>query len=105
MNPELYICACGSAEHQLIVTKDEDFIYFQVHLAILPWWRRVLHAIPYVLGYRCKHGDFDEIVFDPDSAHKLGATLVSFRRKDDGTTRVGTIEHPASRVEQSFDGL
>lgn len=99
MNPELFLCECGSAEHQLIVTKDNEFIYFQFHLAMLPWWRRLVLGVKYILGYRSKYGDFDEIVFNPESAHRLGATLLSLRNAKNGTTRVGTIEHPPSRAE------
>ena len=101
MNPELFICYCGNVEHQLIVTKDEDFLYFQVHLAMLPWWKRIYVGVRYIFGYRSSCGDFDDIIFDDCSAHKLGATLLSFRSQSYGATGVEQIKCTEAGTEQS----
>lgn len=100
MNPELFLCECSSAEHQLIVTKDNDYVYFQLHLAMLPWWKRLILGVKYIFGYRSKYGDFDEIIFNPETARKLGATLVSIRSVSHGTTRVGPTERHETGTQQ-----
>ena len=61
-----------------MITADDEDLFIEVHLAPLPFWRRVRQAVKYVLGHRSKWGDFDEIVLTPDVALSLGDQLVSW---------------------------
>ena len=72
----LFICACNDAEHQLIFSyfEDDDYpeVYTSVHLnPERKWYKRIIHALKYVFGYRCKYGDFDEFIFKPKDYSKL----------------------------------
>lgn len=61
---EHIICACGDVEHQIIfrTIDDDDDVYMSVHLAPLPFHKRLIHAIKYIFGHRSKYGDFDEVI-------------------------------------------
>lgn len=65
-NEEILICACHSTEHQIVIQKDDKdkVIYCSIHLAPLPWYKRIVNGVKYIFGYRCKYGDFDEFLFD-----------------------------------------
>lgn len=71
---KLFICACNSVEHQLIISyfADEKEVYCSIHLKpehnIL---KRIWKAIKYILGHRSIYGNFDEFIFNSDDADSL----------------------------------
>lgn len=72
MKTTLY-CACSSNEHQISLESDEwegkKDLYLAIHLSqSQPWYKRIVQAIKYVFGYRCKYGNFDEFIFTTDTA-------------------------------------
>jgi hypothetical protein len=73
MNDNLFICNCGSVEHQFIVRLDDewDFVYVSIHLSPHPLHKRLINAIKYIFGHRSKYGDFDEIILNEDDTKKL----------------------------------
>lgn len=81
-NETLLICNCGSNEHQIIVTKEYyetyPYLFLTIHLAKIPWYKRIIHAVKYAFGYRCTFGDFDEFEFNVDTACKFIDALHSF---------------------------
>jgi len=78
MKRTLYTCRCHSLEHRFVVSADDEDFFIEVHLAPLPFLRRVKNAVRYVFGKRCKYGDFEEIVLSPASAVALGDTLIEW---------------------------
>ena len=66
MTDEILICACSSDEHQIVIHKDEEdkLIYCSIHLVTLPFWQRLLSAIKHLFGYKCKYGNFEEIILN-----------------------------------------
>ena len=78
MKRTLFICRCGSLEHIFVVTADEEDLFIEVHLSPLPFVERVKHAIQYLFGYRSRWGDFDEILLDPETALRLGDSIVKW---------------------------
>ena len=73
-NEILLLCDCSSAEHQLIVSWDNDDkeVYVRVHLSKRHgFWRRIWHAVKYVLGYKCRYGAFDEVILRKEDANNL----------------------------------
>lgn len=100
MEPNLFLCACHSPEHQLLVTCDEGFVYLEVHLAKLPLRKRIAHAFRYVFGYRSQFGDFDEILLNEETAHKLGSLLTKFRSTTYGEAGMETVGCDESRTGQ-----
>ena len=78
MKRTLYTCKCFSLEHSLFVCADEEDLFVEVHLAPLPFWRRVGNAVRYILGKRSPYGDFEEIVLGPEDALDLGDRLVEW---------------------------
>lgn len=84
MEQEVFICTCTSLEHQFAISylpgdKDKDLLpnlFLSVHLSsCLPWYKRVWQGIKYVLGYRCKYGDFDEVWFQNEDVWRLKSIL------------------------------
>ncbi len=78
MKRTLYTCRCSSLEHIFVVSADDEDFFIEVHLAPLPFWRRMGNAIRYVLGKRCKYGDFDVVLLSPSDAVSLGDTLIDW---------------------------
>lgn len=82
MRRKIFSCACGSIEHQLVVTYfDDDPIeapvcYLEMHLKHLPFWHRVGYAIRYVLGKQSDTGAFAEVILDAPTALGLGDVLI-----------------------------
>ncbi len=72
---DVLVCACSSAEHQVILNYFKDdtdpFVYVHIHLATLPFWDRVKNALKYIVGYKCRYGAFEEIVLGPEHVSKL----------------------------------
>lgn len=73
---DLFICACHSVEHQLIMSysTDDDFkeVYCSVHLKPeRNIFKRIWYALKYIFGHRSIYGDFDEFIFKPEDANKL----------------------------------
>ena len=78
MEQRLFVCKCGSLEHQFVITTDDDYAYIGIHLSPLPFWQRVKHSVGYLFGRRCRYGDFEEITMDPIMALTLGDYLLSW---------------------------
>ena len=78
MKRTLYTCRCESLEHIFVVSADEEDFFIEVHLAPLPFWERVKNAVHYVLGKRCKYGDFDTVLLTPAMAVDLGDKLIEW---------------------------
>lgn len=76
MKQTLFVCKCGSLQHLFIVTAEEEDLYIETHLAPLPFFKRLKHAVRYLFGYRSKYGDFEETVLDARSALDLGDYLI-----------------------------
>ena len=77
----LFVCDCGDAEHQFIVsyfpddTDLDDFTYIHIHLSRLPFWQRVMHGIRYILGRQSRFGAFGEILLTPAECERLASIL------------------------------
>ena len=71
---ELIICDCSSTEHQLIFQGDFEeprMCYVEIHLCKLPFWKRLWHGIKYICGYRCKYGEFEEVILTSEHVEEL----------------------------------
>lgn len=73
---ELLVCQCSSMEHLItIVYWDDDEpkeVYVNIHLVNeRNIFKRIVNAIKYVFGYKCKYGDFDEFILRKEDADKL----------------------------------
>lgn len=72
---DIFVCKCSSIEHQIVFEKfedrDEKILYATIHLVKLNFWKRLLYAIKYLFGYKCKCGAFEEFMFRPEDADKL----------------------------------
>lgn len=67
-------CSCGVPEHQLELLHDVDWndeVTVFVHLTPFPWYARIIPAIKYLFGYRCRYGCFDEVVLDIDEVDRV----------------------------------
>jgi hypothetical protein len=63
MDHQILICSCGSPQHQLILSTDndpgeEEDVYLNIHLCKKSLWARV----KYLLGYQSVFGAFEEVV-------------------------------------------
>jgi hypothetical protein len=91
MKQILFVCRCASLEHLFVVSAEEEDLFIETHLAPLPFFERLKHAVRYLFGYRSKYGDFDEIVLDARTALDLGDYLVRWAEGD-------TYEFPTNDV-------
>lgn len=71
------ICSCGSTEHDIIITRNEnkdydDNVYLSIHLVNeRNIFKRIKYAIKYIFGYKSKYGCFDEIILDKRHYEKI----------------------------------
>jgi hypothetical protein len=78
---EILLCECHSDEHQMLIFYNEEeyengqkynICYAHVHLSTYEsFWKRVVHGIKFMFGYKSKYGAWDEFIFDPKDADKL----------------------------------
>lgn len=76
---EIIVCDCGSLEHQMVIQAtnwgdddpDSRYVYVDMYLAHLPFWKRLWYGIKYICGYKCKYGAFEEIILKPEDAYKF----------------------------------
>jgi hypothetical protein len=70
---EVVTCACTSPEHIILLTGYPEYhtVYCNIHLNKLPFFKRVIHAIKYIFGYRCRYGDFEEFLITENNKDKI----------------------------------
>lgn len=73
---KLFICACNSIEHQLVIQyfadEKDSGVYCSVHLKPeFNVFKRIWKATKYIFGHRSVYGDFDEFIFKPEDADSL----------------------------------
>jgi len=76
MKDEIIICECSSAEHQMVLHFDDDKdlgrqVFVEIHLVPLVWYKRLWHGIKYIFGYKCKYGNFEEVILSPKHARQV----------------------------------
>jgi hypothetical protein len=84
----LLICECGSSEHQIIIIKDEEFkermIYLQIHLKTYKnFIKRIWIAIKYIFGYKCKCGNWSDIIITANNYQPLKDAIEFLDNKSD----------------------
>ena len=56
-------CECHSFEHQFtLMYDDEGYFYLVTHLSAHGFFHRLKVALRFVLGYRSRYGDWDEVI-------------------------------------------
>ncbi len=73
---KLFICACHSVEHQIVMSyfpdEDDKEVYCSIHLKTESnIFKRIWTAIKYIFGHRSIFGDFDSFIFKPEDADSL----------------------------------
>jgi len=84
MTSHYFDCACGSSEHTLrfVLDSDNNTIYTLVFLnQYRGFWKRLLVAIKYLFGYKCKYGHWDEWILKPEDVTEI--TLLLNKIKND----------------------
>lgn len=76
MKDEIIICDCASAEHQLVLRFDDDKdsgrqVFVEMHLVPLVWYKRLWLGIKYIFGYKCKYGNFEEVILSSKHARQV----------------------------------
>ena len=67
METKILNCECLTAEHQILIRFTEDEIgktvYLEPHLVTHNnFFKRVIVGFSYMFGYKCKYGNWDELV-------------------------------------------
>ena len=78
MKRTLYTCACHSIEHMFVMSHDDKDVFFEIHLASLPFFSRLVNAVRYLFGRKAPWGDFEEIVVSKFDALMLSQELLDF---------------------------
>lgn len=75
VNTDLLICACATADHQVIFRYDTDdsdkMVYCTIHLSKLPFLKRLKCAFMYLMGYQSRYGAFEEVILDQTHVKQL----------------------------------
>jgi hypothetical protein len=89
----LYIeCGCGSLEHnlQFRAFNDDREIYCHTFLSHRKFRDRIIPALKYIFGYKCKYGHFEEIILDVNSQMQIMTFIRSHLTEMDKRTPVKT---------------
>jgi hypothetical protein len=87
MQQKFIICACNSLDHTLLVWKDEDLVWLEVHLVTHhKFFSRLWYGIRYAFGYKSRFGCWDEFLFDEENLQELKSFL---KTKKDGKKEQG----------------
>ncbi len=87
MEKELFVrCICGSLDHQLVMSWDpsEDepqwqMLYIEIYLvSYQSFFQRLWRAVRYVFGYKCRYGNWDEMLVSPAKAVEMRQLLDKF---------------------------
>ena len=88
MKNTLFVCLCGSIDHQLVISSFDDELdnnlYFYVHLNKNTFLNRVKYAIKYIFGHQSDYGAFDEILLGREKQIQLVKNINSNLEKTNG---------------------
>lgn len=72
-NDVILICECHSIDHQIRFDhdKDDNEIYVSIHLVTSNFFKRLIHGIKYIFGFKSVYGDFDSFIFKKEHADVL----------------------------------
>ena len=86
-NQDLLICECASVEHQLIIRyfkeDTEDDVYVEVHLAKVPFLKRLAYAIKYLFGHQSRYGAFAEFIMNANHVEPLTKVIDHIKMVED----------------------
>ena len=73
---ELFICSCGSMEHQAFMWRDDSYedepLYLEIHLTTYrSFWQRLKYGLKYAFGYKSQFGAWDELIMDKGDKERL----------------------------------
>lgn len=88
MKPQYFECTCSDGHHTLRMSKDDEFLYIEVHLTKLSFFKRLQYAFWYVLGRQSKFGAFEETLLDATTRKALSAFLQQDIQPIEGATNV-----------------
>jgi hypothetical protein len=79
MKYDYFECDCQSPEHRLVFIdtndeyyKNEPRVYTEVYLNnYRGFFKRILVAIKYILGYKCRYGHFDNFELNSNDINRL----------------------------------
>lgn len=83
MQDELFVtCKCTSPDHLVRFTYEPEDreLYVTVHLAPLPFHKRLWNAVRYVFGRRSRYGDHEEVLVPEHSAIQILELLTRYGR-------------------------
>lgn len=88
MNEETqyFECSCHSTEHTLkfVLDEDKDFpcVYVSVFLSELRWYERVIRALKYIFGYKCRYGHFEEFLMKREDCDRFISLIQRFKKTE-----------------------
>lgn len=63
-NKEIFICNCNDIEHQLVISGDDEEIYFLIHIEnYISFWQKLKNFIPFVFKLKKRTDDSQYIMF------------------------------------------
>ncbi len=70
---QFFECCCFSSEHILIFSYcvEDNEVYTTVFLNHDSFFKRIINAIKYVFGYKCRYGHFDTFILNKDDLNNL----------------------------------
>lgn len=81
-----YVCECHSLEHFFVISFDDtegwnDAVFINVYLSHLPFHKRLILGIKYILGFRTKYGSYEEVILSKTNVEDLMKRLELYHSK------------------------
>lgn len=70
-NVKVIRCDCHSVEHQIVVSVDDEFFYFEPHLCKRNIFQRIKYGLLYILGRQSSTGAFAEVLVRQENIDEL----------------------------------
>lgn len=84
MEKDILICQCHNTEHQVLFHYDTEdkYVYIQVHLNTLSFFKRFEYAVKYLFGFKSRYGAFSEFIVHQDDAEKFEKVYLTLKKND-----------------------
>lgn len=83
----VFVCECSSMEHIMIASwfpedMEDKSVYVSIHLKHDNFLTRLKQAIKYIFGYKCKYGNFEEIILGEKHIPQLKEIISYLEKKN-----------------------
>lgn len=75
-NHKIFICDCHDVSHNLVISKDEDYMYVNLHMSPdLTLLAKLKYCFLFLIGKMPEYGAYAELMFNKEKTQELADYL------------------------------